>query len=74
MIGGLLDQCKSDVYAIINLSASISTPETFLNTKAKCPLDVSEAVPLRVCGYLEQKLSIFATGKPPNTDYKPEGQ
>lgn len=32
-----------DVYAIINLSASISTAETFLNTKAKCPLDVSEA-------------------------------
>lgn len=35
-----------DAYAIINLSASISTPETFLNTKAKCPLDVSEAASL----------------------------
>lgn len=66
LIGGLLGQCahcasekKSDVYAIINLSASISTPETFLNTKAKCPLDVSEAVSLLVGGYLEQKTVHF---------------
>lgn len=66
VIGGLLGQCahcalekKSDVYAIINLSASISTPETFLNTKAKCPLDVSEAVSLLVGGYLEQKIVHF---------------
>lgn len=46
MIGGLFDQSRHCTFkkratseAIINLSASISTPETFLNTKAKCPLD-----------------------------------
>lgn len=44
-----------DVYAIINLSASISTPETFLNTKAKCPLDVSEAASLPLGWDLEEK-------------------
>lgn len=49
-----------DVYAIINLSASISTPETFLNTKAKCPLDVSEAASLPLGWDLEEKfLNIF---------------
>lgn len=72
-----------DVYAIINLSASISTPETFLNTKAKCPLDVSEAASLPLGWDLEEfffKYFIFfqkknspfipPSGSRPTTDYK----
>lgn len=46
----------------------------FSQHKSKMSAGCLEAVQLRVCGYLEQKMPFFATGKPPNTDYKPEGQ
>lgn len=45
--------------AIINLSASISTPETFLNTKAKCPLDGRRQCSSWSAGIWSKKIAVF---------------
>lgn len=82
MMGGLCDQSKHwtfekkrDVTGVIKSPCLHLNARDFLHTKAKCPLGGRRQCSSGSAVIWSKKMPfLFATGKPPNTDYKPEGQ